>query len=304
MEPPMSLLHPTRRHALLFVAAGAGALAAPRLASARPATEDPFAALERRMGGRLGAALLQGERFAGRRAEERFALCSSFKLPLAALALREAEQGRLDFGESLGFGEADLIGWAPVARARLAQGTMTVGQAAEAAQVHSDNTAANLLLRRLGGHVRYNAFLRELGDSTTRLDGMEPAVGFAAADGVGNTSTPLAMARTALALVQGAALRPESRAVLLGWMRATSTGPRRLKAGLPAAWGFAHKTGTQAEADAPNLCIDIGVAFPASRPPLAIAAFYEAPVRNAPIRPQDEAALAEVGRIAAHWAQG
>ncbi|MBY0448474.1 MAG: hypothetical protein K2P95_07265, partial [Hyphomonadaceae bacterium] len=94
---------PTRRHALFFAAAAAGALAAPAIGRASLPTQDPFAALERRMGGRLGAALLQGERFAGRRAEERFALCSSFKLPLAALALREAEQGRLDFGEKLGF---------------------------------------------------------------------------------------------------------------------------------------------------------------------------------------------------------
>jgi len=48
----------------------------------------------------------------------------------------------------------------------------------------------------------------------------------------------------------------------------------------------------------------VGVAFPPGRPPVAIAAFYEGPVSDEKIRPEDEAVLAEVGRIAAEWALG
>lgn len=305
----MTRLNLTRRHTLLAAFAGAGAVALPmRHASAAEATQEKslaaLTALEARAGGRLGVALLQGERLAGRRASERFALCSSFKLPLAALVLREADGGRLRLDESLPYGEADLIGWAPVARAQLGQGAMTVGEAAQAAQVQSDNTAANLLLKRLGGVEIYNRFLRELGDTTTRLDGMEPVVGYAAPDGVSNTTTPLAMARNVKVLTQGDALAPAPRSTLLAWMQQTNTGPRRLKAGIPSAWGFAHKTGTQAGAEAPNLCVDVGAAFPPGQTPLVIAAYYEAPVRSEDVRPQDEAVLAEVARIAVEWARG
>lgn len=304
----MTELSLTRRTA--FVSAAAAGFAAwlrphtPALASegADRAALAAFAKLEQRAGGRLGVVLIQGERIVGNRPLERFALCSTFKLPLAALALREVARGRIEPTEKLAFGEADLLGWAPVSRARVQEGALSVQEAAEASQVHSDNTAANLLLKRLGGMAAYNAFLREIGDQTTRLDGMEPAVGYVAPDGIGNTTTPEAIARTVLALAQGAALPPDPRATLLAWMRATTTGPRRLKAGIPSAWGLAHKTGTQAGAEPPNLSADVGVAFPPGRPPLAIAAYYEAPVSAEQIRPEDEAVLAEVGRIAAGWA--
>lgn len=304
----MSFVPLSRRHALLLAAAGsAGALLRPAFSAPNPGQPmealAPLAALEQRSGGRLGVVLMQGERLAGRRAQERFALCSSFKLPLAALALQQAALGRLDFEEKLPYGESDLLGWAPIARERLAKGAMTVGEAAWAAQVHSDNTAANLLLPRLGGVAAYNAFLRELGDVVIRLDTMEPAVGMAAPDGVGNTTTPAAMADVVRALTLGSALPAKPRAQLLDWMRATVTGAGRLPKGIPAGWALGHKTGSQAESDLPNLTIDVGVAFPPARPPLVMAVYYEGPVAAAKIRPEDEAVVAEVGRIATLWAQ-
>lgn len=306
----MSKLSFTRRTAFTLAAA-AGIAAWARPGAGLFAADTPsisglprLAELERRVGGRLGVVLIQGARMVGNRPQDRFALCSSFKLPLAALALREAARGRLSLEESLAYGEADLLGWAPVSRERLAQGALSLGEAARAAQVESDNTAANLLLKRLGGPEAYNAFLRELGDAETRLDDMEPQVGYVAPDGVGNTTTPAAMARNVLALVQGEALPAGPRSTLLSWMQATTTGPRRLKAGVPAGWNLAHKTGTQAGAEPPNLSIDVGVAFPPGRPPVAIAAYYEGPVSDEKIRPEDEAVLAEVGRIAASWALG
>jgi len=64
-----------------------------------------------------------------------------------------------------------------------------------AAIEHSDNTAANLLLRTVGGPAAVTAYLRALGDPVTRLDRNEPALNEAKPGDVRDTTTPSALAR-------------------------------------------------------------------------------------------------------------
>ena len=99
----------------------------------------------------------------------------------------------------------------------------------------------------------------------------------------------------------GDALSQTSRALLLDWMRRTETGARRLRAGLPPAWNAGDKTGTGVFADLENKYNDVAVAFPGVRSALAIAAYYEAPGVFPNIRAEDEAVLAEVGRLTTQW---
>jgi beta-lactamase class A len=153
-----------RRHLVL-----ASALL-PLPALARPAAA--LADLERRAGGRLGVALLDTATgtLQGHRLDERFGLCSTFKLLLAAAVLQRPDAEGL-----IRFGPADLLAHAPVVRARLAEGRMSAAELAEATQTTSDNAAANLLLReRFGGPAGFTAWLRAQGDATTRIDRMEP----------------------------------------------------------------------------------------------------------------------------------
>ncbi len=51
---------------------------------------------------------------------------------------------------------------------------MSYEQLCEAALTRSDNTAGNLLLRRLGGPDAVTTLARSVGDDTTRLDRWEP----------------------------------------------------------------------------------------------------------------------------------
>ena len=60
-----------------------------------------------------------------------------------------------------------------------------------------------------------------------------------------NAATLSAFARLLQRLVAGELLSPESTALILGHMRAITTGDRRIAAGLPAGTDFAQKTGTQ-----------------------------------------------------------
>jgi beta-lactamase class A len=180
----------------------------------------------------------------GNRATEHFAMCSTFKMPLAGAILREADAGRLDLAEKLPFTKADLLPWAPVTSANLATGAMSIGALAQAAQEVSDGAAANLLIKRLGGPVAVTALWRQMGDQVTRLDRYEPHLTMVLSGDMRDTTTPLAMAQLARGLTTGALLTPASRQTLLSWMFNTNTGAKRLRAGIPAEWKVGNKTGT------------------------------------------------------------
>lgn len=291
----------TRRHVL---AATAALLARPVAGRAQtPSAEAALAAVEKRVGGRLGVCILDAAtgRLAGHRLDERFAMCSTFKLPLAAVVLREADAGRLRLDERLTYTKADLLSNSPVTGQHAADGGMTIVALAEAAQTTSDNLAANLLLRRLGGPAAFTAKLRELGDPATRLDREETALNLVVPGDERDTTTPLAMARTIARCLAGDGLPAASRDRLAGWMVATTTGLKRVRAGLPNDWRAGDKTGT-AQADAMTDKVnDICVAWPAGRGPLVITAYYDSARKTDGTQAGDEAALAEVGRIAAAW---
>jgi len=256
---------------------------------------------------RLGVCLLDtttGE-FTGTRLEERFALCSTFKLAMVAACLRDADQGLIDLAERVPYGPRDLLEWAPVTREHVARGGLRIDELAQAAQELSDGTAANLLVRRLGGPAAVTARWRAMGDPVSRLDRYEPDLGLVLSADERDTTTPLAMAHLVRRITTtGELLSTRSRERLLGWMKNTKTGSRRLRAGLPAAWPTGNKTGTGRAEGTTNKCNDVAVVFPTGRGAVVVAAYYDSGEYTPQIEPRHEAVLAEVGRIAASWAIG
>ena len=107
-----------------------------------------LAALEARVGGRLGVLVLDSAsgRMTGHHYDEAFAMCSTFKLALAAAVLQQADQGRLNLDMALHYTHADMVSHAPVTGPNLSKGAMRIIDLAEAAQKTSDNVAANLLI--------------------------------------------------------------------------------------------------------------------------------------------------------------
>jgi beta-lactamase class A len=253
---------------------------------------------------RLGVCLLDTASGActGHRVDEHFALCSTFKLALVAACLREADAGRLDLDEQIAYTEGDLLPWAPVTREHLGKGQLSIARLAEAAQTISDGTAANLLVRRLGGPAAVTAKFREMGDPVTRLDRYEPMLTMVLSADLRDTTTPSAMAQLLARLSTGDLLSAASRERLLGWMYATRTGARRLRAGLPADWRVGNKTGTGRDVGTTNKCNDIAIVHPLGKAPIIVCAYYDSGEYTDQIEPRHEAVLAEVGRIAAEWA--
>lgn len=237
---PMSV---SRRSALFLLPAGLMATWSRPLLAA-PVLQSAFFAIEARTGGRLGVAALdaEGQTLAAWRAEERFALCSTFKLLLAAAVLARVDEGRELLSRRVTYAAANLVSYSPVTEKRVGEG-MTVGELCEATVTLSDNTAANLLLSTIGGPQGLTAFARRIGDQVTRLDRWETALNSAIPGDERDTTSPLAMATDIRALVNGDVLKPASRTQLRDWLFATRTGDARLRAGLPG-WKVGDKTGT------------------------------------------------------------
>ncbi len=274
----------------MFVAAGAAALAPLPAAAAA----DRFAAIEAKVGGRLGVAALDaatGIRLA-HRDNERFAMCSTFKAMAVAAALAKVDRGAEQLDRFVRFGARDVLAYAPVARQHLGAGGMTFGEACAAAIEWSDNTAANIVLASIGGPPGWTGFVRSLDDPSSRLDRTEPALNTAIPGDPRDTTTPRAMAEDLRLVLLGKVLSPASRERLVGWMVGCQTGKMRLRAGFPAAWRVADKTGTGAHGSAN----DIAVAW-TPRGPIVVACYLTGAGRAA--EAERDAAIAEVGRAVA-----
>jgi beta-lactamase class A len=254
---------------------------------------------------RLGVCFLDtasGEH-SGHRMDQHFATNSTFKLAMVAAILREADAGRINLSEVLPYTQADLLSWAPVTGPNLARGGLPIAALAQAAQQQSDGTAANLLVRRLGGPAALTDKLREMGDPVTQMERYEPDLGMVLSGDHRDTTQPLAMARLVGRICTGNLLKPETRAMLLTWMENTQTGTKRLRAGLPAEWRSGNKTGTGRAPGTTNKYNDIAITFPPGRAPIIITAYYDSGEYTEQIEDRHQAVLAEVGRIAARWAK-
>jgi beta-lactamase class A len=276
------------RRALL--AALPGLTAWPALAQDAP---PALAAYERNTGARIGLYaedLTAGTKIAWR-AQERFVMCSTFKVSLAALVLARVDRGQDQLQHMIPYGSSDVPDWyAPVARRNLAKGAMSVADMCEAAIEYSDNTCANLLLARIGGPAVLTAFWRSIGDPVTRLDHNEPMLNRSPPGDLHDTTTPSAMAGNLRRLVLGDVLSPVSRERLTGWMLNCKTGGDRLRGGIPRDWRIGDKTGNNGK----DAFGDIAVAWPKPDAPVLICAYTQG---GSPTAAQVAAVFADIGRM-------
>jgi beta-lactamase class A len=256
-----------------------------------------LAAIERRVGGRLGVAVIDtasGSRLAYRE-HDRFPLCSTFKWLLVADVLSRVDARQEQLTRFVRYSPNDILDYAPITRAHVQDGGMTVEALAEAAIEYSDNTAANLLLNAVGGPSSFTAFLRQIGDPVTRLDRMEPELNSAVPGDPRDTTTPNAMVADMQALLLGRRLAGQSRDLLIDWLVRNTTGAERLRAGIPRDWRVGDKTGT-GERGSTN---DVAIMWPPGGLPILAAAYLTETTAGLSDR---NGALEAVGRMIAQWA--
>lgn len=247
--------------------------------------------IEAETGGRLGVALVdsKGALILGFNRDERFAMCSTFKAPLAAAVLAGAEGGKFGLEGQISFTKADILDYAPAVKKNAKRGRMPMEELAAAAVEVSDNSAANLLLPMIGGPEGLTRFIRAHGDSVTRLDRNEPALNENAEGDERDTTSPAAMAGLMGRLIFKD-LTPASAGKLRGWLDASTTGANRIKAGLPKGWTSGSKTGSCGTA-----YNDVALVKSPSGEEYILAIYLDRPAAEARAA---EAAIAETARAA------
>jgi beta-lactamase class A len=273
---------------------GAIALAATGCAATAQRRDAELAAIHARIGGRLGVYVmeLQSGFELAYHAHERFAMCSTFKLLLAGAILARVEAGELTLEQKVPLSQADMISHAPVTASRVAEGSISVGDLCAAVIEVSDNPAANLLLRLIGGPAGLTHYLRGIGDSVTRLDRYELELNTNLPGDPRDTTTPHAMVGSVQTLLTRDVLNEESRARLIQWLRGSKTGMGRIRAGLPAHWQAGDKTGTGANGAAN----DVVVAWPTASSIVLVAVYMSESTQP---RAALEQAHAEIGSLIA-----
>ncbi|KVV26950.1 class A beta-lactamase [Burkholderia cepacia] len=294
------MTYSSKRRTLLLAAATAPlVLTVTACASRQAAAPDEasvaagqmLAELESSVGGRLGVCAIDAAsgRVIAHRADERFPFCSTFKAMLSAAVLAQSVERPALLQQRVTYTRADLVNYSPVSEKHVGEG-MTVAALCEAAIQYSDNSAANLLMKLLGGPSAVTAYARSIGDDTFRLDRWETELNTALPGDLRDTTTPAAMAASMRVLMVGDALPAAQRAQLVAWMRGNKVGDKRLRAGVPAGWTVGDKTGT-GDYGTTN---DAGVVWSPSREPIAVAVYYTQ--ARADARAKDDV-IASVARI-------
>ena len=228
---------------------------------------------------RIGIAVAKGNGAVEvvRNAEERFAMCSTFKFLAVAAVLHRVDIGEEKLDRFITYGESDLLEWAPITRQHLSDGGMRIEDLCFAAIAYSDNTAANLLLRILDGPAGVTSYARSLGDKVTRLDRTEPDLNDVAKGDERDTTTPAAMVRDMQEILLGGALSEISRGKLESWMIQNTTGQGMIRASTPKGWRIGDKTGRNNNSNSN----DIAIVRPLSGPPILLAIYVELPNSSA-----------------------
>ncbi len=279
----------------------AAAFAASLLGSAAIAeapADTKFAELEARTKSRVGVAAidLSTKRRVDYRSDERFIMCSTFKVLAVAAVLKRVDANKEKLDRFVRYGEAQLLTYAPVTRAHVKEGGMTLEALCVAAIEQSDNTAGNLLLDAVGGLEKFNEFLRSLGDNSTRLDHLEPDLNVAIPGKDNDSTTPAAMCANLQRLFASDFLSAASRTKLQNWMQENQTGLKMIRAAVPSDWKVGDKTGRSGDG-ATN---DIAVLQPPAGGPIFLAIYLVDPKEAQEAR---DALVAEVSKAAIDFLQ-
>jgi beta-lactamase class A len=252
--------------------------------------------IEQKSGGRLGVSVLDtgSGRRDGYRTDERFPMCSTFKVLASALVLSRVDKGEERLTRRIVLKPGDILPNSPATEKHVGGEGMSLADLCEAAITLSDNAAANAILASFDGPAALTAYARSLGDTLTRLDRMETELNEARAGDPRDTTTPAAMLGDMNKILLGEVLSASSRAQLLRWLDANKTGGERIRAGLPADWLVGDKTGSGDNGTAN----DIAILRPPGRAPILLCVYLTA----AKVGPAERnAAIADVARQVAGW---
>lgn len=244
--------------------------------------QTQLAHLEALSGGRLGVSSINmgNNQRIHYRDNEYFPMgCTSKVIGVAAILKKSMSNTEL-LQETVKYKKSDLTNWTPITEKHVANG-MTIAALCAAAISYSDNTAMNLLTKKLGGPAGLNEFARSINDKYFKLDHWWPDEALASPASREDSTTPAAMEESLRKLVFGNVLATPQRELLITWLKNNVVGGARIRAGLPKNWIVGNKTGTGFHYGTTN---DIAVIWPPKCAPIVMTMYYSNNDKKAPKR--------------------
>ena len=206
--------------------------------------QGKLATLEKSFDGKIGVYAIDtnDNQVIAYRADERFPVQSTCKLIGVAALLKQSSKNKQLLQEKIYYTKNDLIFWHPITGKYVASG-MTLEALSEAAMSYSDNTAMNLIIKKLGGPKFITDFAHSIGNKTFHIEHYEGNLN-SNPKNQDDTATPKDMALSLQHLTLGNILTHAQRTQLITWMRNNTTGYKRIRAGVVSGWVVADKTGT------------------------------------------------------------
>ncbi|MGB7374920.1 serine hydrolase [Pontixanthobacter sp.] len=233
--------------------------------------------------GSLGVAVydIERDRLIHVNGEQMFPQQSLSKLWVALAALQRVDSAELRLRERVSVLRSDLtVFHQPIRKIMLARGSYHTDYAdlLRRAITESDNTANDMLLKRVGGPpgvrntlshagldgIRFGPGEREMQSTLAALE-WDPSMSIGKRFFDMRKAVPAAQRRAAFdsyvanpvdgarpaaieealgRLAKGELLQPDTTSIMLGLLDDVKSGPNRLKGGVPAGWSIGHKTGT------------------------------------------------------------
>ena len=233
------------------------------------ATQTKLDALEKSFNGKIGVYAIDtnnNQNFAYR-ADARFPIQSTLKFIAVSALLKQSHTDEKLLQKQIHYTKNDLFTWSPITKNHLASG-MTLESLGEAAISYSDNTAANIIIKTLGGPQSINNFTHSIGNKTFHIEHYEENLNSDPKKDE-DTATPKDMALSLKQLTLDNLLAQPQRNELVAWMRNNTTGYKRMRAGVPIGWVVADKTGSGDY----GIANDIGITWPPGCKPLVLAIY-------------------------------
>ena len=199
---------------------------------------------EQQINGRIGVAIIdtKSNQEWSYNGSKHFPMMSSFKTLACANVLYDAQQNKLSLSKKINITKEGLINWNPITQ-NFVGGQMSLKSICGATMLMSDNYAANLALKEIGGPKSVTEFLRSIGDKETRLDHFEPDLNYVREGEQNDSTTPLAITNTLKKLLTGNILNSKNKDQLLMWMTNNMVSDSLARAVLPEGWEIADRSG-------------------------------------------------------------
>jgi beta-lactamase class A len=172
---------------------------------------------------------------------------SVFKLPLALTALHLVEQGKFSLDQPIRFLPSDRIPhtYSPLQdKYPEANVDVPLRELLSAAVSVSDNVAADVVLRIVGGPAVVDSYVRSIGVTGFHLQDGEDGLARDVTAQYRNWFEPAAAVEFLRRINDDSPLTPEHTRLLLQWMQDGATGVHRIKGDLPVGTIVMHKTGS------------------------------------------------------------